>query len=176
MKKALLLHGWFNTPQDGWYPWLKKELEEKGYKVFVPQLKDKDRPTLATWTKCALKAVKLDEDTTIIGHSLGGVLGLKLVENCKKKVAKLITIAGWDYWDRTPEHVTFLKKLINSEKIIKNSKKRIVIHSNNDPYVTEFVAREYAKRIDAKFVLMKGKKHFSKADGVLKIPNILEFI
>lgn len=30
MKKALILHAWYATPESDWYPWLKTELEKKG--------------------------------------------------------------------------------------------------------------------------------------------------
>ena len=38
MKKAFILHGWYQNISDNWYPWLKRELEAREYQVFLPFL------------------------------------------------------------------------------------------------------------------------------------------
>lgn len=38
MKKAIILHAWYENPDANWYPWLKAELEKKEYTVFLPEL------------------------------------------------------------------------------------------------------------------------------------------
>ena len=30
MKKVFIIHGWEGYPEEGWFPWLKKELESRG--------------------------------------------------------------------------------------------------------------------------------------------------
>jgi len=32
-KRVFLIHGWEGSPEEGWRPWLKKELEKRGFKV-----------------------------------------------------------------------------------------------------------------------------------------------
>ena len=49
MKNAIILHGTGDTPESFWIPWLKKELEKAGYKVWSPQLPDRDNPSLNKW-------------------------------------------------------------------------------------------------------------------------------
>jgi len=176
MRKALILHAWYATPENHWYQELKTELEKLNFQVTIPELQDKDKPTLKDWTKCALKHFELDKETIIISHSLGSALALNLVEGSKVRIDKLITVAGWDYWDLTPEHESFLNKRFDYEKIIKNSGGRYVIHSDCDPYVTEFIAREYSTRIGADFILVPGAKHFAKEDGITPISQILEIL
>ena len=40
MKRVFIIHGWGGYPEEGWLPWLKKELEKNGFKVFVPAIKN----------------------------------------------------------------------------------------------------------------------------------------
>lgn len=46
MRSVSVFHCWEGTPESNWYPWLKKDLEKKGYKVNVPLLMDNMKPTL----------------------------------------------------------------------------------------------------------------------------------
>lgn len=174
MKKILLLHAWCATSKDHWYPWLSRELINQRFDVYIPQLKDKDSPTLKDWTKSVFKNVELDKNTIVIGHSLGSVLGLRLAE--RYEIKKLVLVSGWDFWDLTPEHETFFKTRIDHSKIKENVKERLIIHSDTDPYITSWQAKGFAKRLCAKFILIEGKGHFTKEDGVEKLPEVLSVV
>lgn len=174
MKKALILHCWFGKPEDNWYPWVKTELEKKSYEVEVPEL-----PTMNT-DKPNLKAMmdtvgsKVDKDMVVIGHSLGALLGMRIAE--KQKFKLLVLVSGWDFNDLTKEHASFWEKPFDHQKIIENVNKIGVIHSDDDPYITAFQAEEMAKRLRAKFSLIKGGGHLTAKDGITRLPEILEWI
>lgn len=46
MNRVFIIHGWEGYPKEGWFPWLKKELEDKGVEVHVPQLPNADAPEI----------------------------------------------------------------------------------------------------------------------------------
>lgn len=77
MKNAIILHGQSATPDQLWYPWIKKQLEERGWNVWVPQLSQADLPDLKIQLPFVLKKGLLTNETVIVGHSSRGTLILK---------------------------------------------------------------------------------------------------
>jgi len=51
-----------------------------------------------------------------------------------------------------------------------------LIHSDNDPYYTAIAASDTSKRLNAKFILIKGGSHFGSNEKTKKIPQILELL
>lgn len=176
MKKALILHAWYDSPTGQWYPWLKKELELKGYQVRVPALPTMGTsgPDMETMVKFILDNNLLDKDTVVIGHSLGAVLALRLAERTTFK--RGILLAAWDYNDLTPEHQSFWTKMTDHSTIKKNVPSWVTIISDNDPYVTKAIAHEMSGRLGAKIVDAGVKGHFLAKDGVTEVPEVLEFV
>lgn len=176
MKKALVLHAWYATPESDWYPWLKGELEKKGYEVWMPELPTMptNSPDMETMLKFIADKKFVDMNTVVIGHSLGSVLALRLAERTKFK--RGIVLAGWDYNDLTPEHQNFWGTMMDHAKIRGSVGSWVMPISDNDPYVTPFIAQEMAGRLGAKVVLVGKKGHFLAKDGVDKLPEILEFV
>lgn len=71
-KRVFIVHGWDGNPESNWFPWLKKELENKGFEVFVPQLPDPNNPRIYNWIPKLAKTVgKASEQTYFVGHSMG---------------------------------------------------------------------------------------------------------
>ena len=177
MKKyALILHAWFNHPQDNWYPWLAKELIDRGYKVYMPEIPtlDTNTPDMDKALSSIKKSIPLTKDSIIIGHSLGALLAMRLAE--KQEFQKIFLIEGWDFDDLTREHISFWKTKINHTAIKKHIKDIFVVASDNDPYMTPFTEEEMSKRLGGTFILVKGAGHFLKKTGVTTIPQLLKYI
>lgn len=176
MKQALILQGWPQKTTQHWYPWLKIELEKKGYKVFLPALPTMytKNPNMDKQLKFLEKLVKFNRETVVVGHSLGTQLAMRLAE--KHQYKTMILVGGWDFNDLTKGIESFWVRPINHKKIIKNTKKRFVVHSNNDPYVTKLIASDMAGRLKAKFVFIKNGGHFMDTDGYKKFPQLLKLI
>lgn len=171
--KALILHAWYSNSSKNWYLWVKTELEKVGREVLIPELPtmDTDLPDM----NLQLKTVKqfIDKNTLVIGHSLGAVLGLRLAETTGFE--KLFLVSGWDFDDLTKEHQLFWSSKIDHEKIKENVREIYVISSDNDPYFTAFQAEEMSKRLNGKFILIKGAGHFTVKDGVTNISQIVSY-
>jgi hypothetical protein len=177
MKKALILHAWYSRPDDNWYPWLKNKLKQKGYEVYVPDLPTMytNLPNMRKQLDFIKKNFIIDKNTLVFGHSLGTLLAMRLAE--KHQLKKMFLVAGWDFNDLSVEHRLFWQTPINHAKIKKNVKAIYCISSDNDPYMTAFAVEEMSKRLNGKFILIKGRAHFSKKQGgVTKIPQLLKLI
>ena len=106
MKNALILHGISGSPRENWFPWLKDELERKGWKVWVPDLPQSEKPSIERYNDFIFSSGwKFDEDSVVIGHSAGAVAALGLLEalppDVTIKEAILVAafkkdLGGWD--------------------------------------------------------------------------------
>ncbi len=48
-KRVFIIHGWYGYPEEGWFPWLKKELESRGFKAQVPSMPNPKHPKIEEW-------------------------------------------------------------------------------------------------------------------------------
>jgi predicted alpha/beta hydrolase family esterase len=176
MKKALMLHSWYGGATKGWCPWLKSELENKGYKVWIPTLPtmDSPQPDMEPMLKVIFDKKFVDEDTVVVGHSLGAVLAIRLAERVKFRVG--IVLAGWDFDDLDPRDDLFWPNPIDHERVRLNVPTWIVPISENDPYISPYMTERMAERLGGKAIMMGKKGHFTKNDGVTEVREILEFV
>jgi len=89
----LLLHGFTGSAKTNFFPWLKSELEKGGYEVEAPELPHTDAPTEEEQVSFILSNCKLDENTVIIGHSLGGVVAMKALMKSRQAIKQLVLVA-----------------------------------------------------------------------------------
>ena len=135
MKNAIIFHGAGSTPNDVWYPWLRKQLEEKGYKVSSPILTNDEMAPLDKWLPMALKE-NYNNETVLIGHSAGCPLILSVLENINAKISKAILVAGFiaPLKANIDGYNPILQKTYDWEKIKDHSKEFIFINASNDPW------------------------------------------
>ena len=82
MSKIVVSHGLGMSNTDHWYPYLRDELGAAGHEVRVPQLPDADAPRPDAWLKRLAEetAETPAAETVLVGHSLGGVNVLRLLQ------------------------------------------------------------------------------------------------
>lgn len=181
-KIVYIIHGWGGYPKEGWFPWLKKELEKRRFKVFVPKMPDTDTPKIAAWVSHLKKVVnKADKNTYFVGHSIGAQTIIRYLEKLPKgeRTGGAIFVAGWtSLTNQTPEEKPiakpWIKTKINFPKVKKLSKKFVAVFSDNDPYVPfSKNSKVFKQKLGAKIILQHKKGHFSGSDSVKKLPIIL---
>lgn len=178
-KRVFIIHGYKSYPSDCWFPWLRKELILRGFKVNVPRLPNSDRPTRKIWVLAIKKAVGIpDPKTYFVGHSLGVPAILRYIEELsdQAKIGGLISIGGRiiDKPIKRRQTHTFYQDEFKWSKTRKIVKKSIGIYSLDDPVVPVVNGRLFKNKLGAKLILEKNKGHFSREDKIFKLPIALK--
>lgn len=77
-----------------WIPWMKAQLEERGYRVEVPLMPNPWTPDYAAF-KTEFEKNTVGTEDILIGHSCGGTFLVRWLGDSKQKVSKLILVAPW---------------------------------------------------------------------------------
>ncbi|MFH1443256.1 MAG: alpha/beta hydrolase [Candidatus Micrarchaeota archaeon] len=184
-KRVFIIHGWNSKPEGGWRPWLRKELEKKGYSVIIPQMPHPSLPKMGEWVKKISEEVRLsspekkpfpDKHCYFIGHSLGCIAILRYLETLPKsvKVGGVIIVAGFANNIGYIVFKSFYGKPINWKKIKSHCPHFIAIHSDNDKFIPLKNGTVFKQKLGAKLIVMKGAGHFSGGEGCTELPVVLE--
>lgn len=175
----IILHGSFGSKDGNWFPWLKKQLEDKNYKVDVPQMPvGVGNQNYENWSK-ELDKLLLNENTIIVAHSIAPVFVCKYLINNKIKVKKLIFVCGFNnYLGIDPDFDAVNEPMfLNNLENIKNYCNDIVcFYSDNDPYVKFDVEKDFANTISNEQHIIKNGGHINAESGYTEFKEILEYL
>ena len=179
---VFIFHGTEGYPEENWFPWLKEKLEVKGFNVIVPQFPSPPviPAKILEWFEVFDKYRNyLNEDTIIVGHSLGGVFTLRVLEKLEQPI-KAVFLTGTPigvkpitYYDRD---VSFSGFDFDWENIKNKAKHFSVFQSDNDPFVSLGNGEQLAINLGVKFTFIPNAGHFNKKAGYLKFPDLLKEI
>jgi hypothetical protein len=180
MKRVIIVHGWSGFPGECWFPWLKAELEKRGFQVIVPQMPDADTPRIKTWVAHLAKTVGTpDKDTYLVGHSIGCQTILRYLQTIGTQIGGAVLVAGFFevlqlYADKEREIAKpWLETPIDAEKVKKAAKRFIAIFSDNDRYVPLENEKLFRRRLGAKTVIVQNKGHMGASDNCPELPEAL---
>ena len=176
--KFIIIHGSYGNPEENWIPWLKSELEKLGHKVFVPKFPTPKNQNLENWLKVFKDHEEyLDDDSVLIGHSLGATFILTILETRKVKAAFLVAgFIGLLGIDSDNINKTISDRKFNFQKIKENCKKFFIYSSDNDPYVPLDKGKELARNLESELKIIKNACHFNEKAGYKQFPLLLEDI
>ena len=180
MSNIFIFHGTEGYPEENWFPWLKEKLEEKGHKVFVPQFPSP--PVIPAKIDEWFDVLKnyeeyINEDTVLIGHSLGGVFTLKILEKLEHLV-KAVFFIGTPVgikpilnYDRDSSFSGFS---FDWDNIKNKSNNFTVFQSDNDPYVSLGNGKELSEKLGVELSFVPNAGHFNKTAGYTVFHELLE--
>ncbi len=186
-KRVFIVHGWGGNPQENWFPWLKKELEAKGFEVFVPQLPDPENPKIYNWVpKLAETVGKAHEQTYFVGHSMGCQTIARYLESLQDgvRVGGAVFVAGFfkrltgleDDTDVQKIDKHWLNTPLDMQKVKSHLIKSVAIFSDNDPWVPLDNQDDFRDKLGSKIIIEHEKGHFNTAAGVTELPPVLNAV
>jgi len=177
-----LLYGYGGSPKNDFFPWLKKEIEKRGYKVQIPLLphSDKSNANEKDDMEFFWKKVKLDRNTVIVAHSLGSIVALKALEKLKHPIRKVIFAGGFlepKFKDKErPFSKTFSWKF-NLGKIKKNAGSVVILHDINDHAIPRDQAVKLSNALNGKLIeVSAAAPHFNATKESSILENTLDSI
>ena len=179
MKKVIIIHGWEGSPEGDWFPWLKKELENRGFEAQVPAMPNTNEPTLSGWLSHLQGVVgKVDENTYLVGHSLGVITILRYLESLSgdKKIGGVVLVAGFPEPIGYKELNSFFLKPLDYGKVKGFINKVVAIYSDNDPEVPLKNGEILRDKLGAKLIAVPKAGHLNAEDGFTELPIALESV
>ncbi|MDP3726266.1 MAG: class I tRNA ligase family protein [bacterium] len=175
----LILHGWTGRADKNFLPWLKSELERIGFKAQTPQLPNTDNPTEEEQVSYILENCLIDENTIMVGHSLGAIVAMKSLIKHNKPVKGLVLIAAaMDPNANTefrPFHSTFSWDF-DFKKLKKLAPLRLVLSDIMEDQRIEYLQR-LAKKLDAPIASTTAKdEHFTAEEEPFILNNLISSI
>lgn len=178
MSNVFIFHGTEGYPEENWFPWLKQELEQKDCKVFVPQFPSPPivPAKIAEWFD-VLKNYEqyINENTIFIGHSLGGIFTLRILEKLEHPIKAAIfvgTPVGVQPIANYDRDSSFSGFTFGWEAIKKKAQYFYVFQSDNDPYVGLENGKELSKNLGVELSFIPNAGHFNKRAGYLKFEKL----
>lgn len=180
--KVFIFHGTEGYPGENWFPWMKHELEQKGCEVMVPQFPSPPvvPAKISEWFD-VLKQYEndIDENTIVVGHSLGGVFTLRVLEKLKSPIKAALFVGApigvrpiLNY-DRDNSFSGFN---FDWDTIKGNAKHFVVYQSDTDPYVDLENGKQLAEHLGVKLSFVPNAGHFNKTAGYTKFDSLRDDI
>ena len=183
MENYFLIHGSFSSPYSNWLPWLHEFLESEGKQVYVPDFPiGVGYQNYENWSKLLAyywDLGLLNENTTIIAHSIAPVFIAQFLTEHKIKVKKLIFVCGFNNYFGIDEQYDAVNKTMyfeNLQEVKQYATDIICFYSDNDPYVTFEAEKEFADMVATSQVFLPKAGHINSESGFDTLEDIVAYL
>jgi predicted alpha/beta hydrolase family esterase len=148
------------SPNDNWFPSVKKELEATGLNVISEEFPDNYLARASYWIPFLINELKADEDTVLIGHSSGAIAAMRLAE--KQPILGSVLVGAY-YTDLnmdTEKESGYFDQAWDWESIRKNQQWTILFASQDDPWIPASEPRHIHSQLDCEYHEYKNQGHF----------------
>lgn len=179
MKKVIIIHGYFASPYDHWFPWLQEKIHAVyGIEVEVLRMPNSAEPKVEAWlNKLRDKVGTPTTDTFIIAHSLGCITLLRYLDALPESFALggMILVSPFDKpLEIFPNLDAFVDTKLDYAKLSRNILQKHVIFSDNDMYVPSYVSKTLGAKLDSALLEIPRGGHFLGIEGFEMFPELYE--
>lgn len=186
-ENVLIFHGWEDSSKSGFIPHLVENLKSKNYNPIALDQPNTKAPKFEEWYSFAEKEMKKIKsgNLNLIGHSMGGLLALKLAES--HKIKKLILVAPVGMRPSEKYFADMSKKLnkeqldifrgyqdrkLDVKKIKNNIEEIILIFGDKDSWIMEEIRNQYKALFGdiAQIHILGAMGHMSESEGIKELP------
>jgi predicted alpha/beta hydrolase family esterase len=175
MKKVFIIHGLGAGPNSSWFPWLMMELKKHDIYACALAMPNPETPTCTEWTNEIYRHVTTnkDDDSYLVGHSLGVAAILNFLQSDQLTIAGAVLVSG-RYEGATKESVMSFYKPLDYDLIKSYARKFFVIHGDNDEWVPVENAQKLSEKLGCKMQIIKNGGHLVGSQGYRTLPECLE--
>ncbi|MBO5349781.1 MAG: alpha/beta hydrolase [Clostridia bacterium] len=183
MENYFIIHGSFSSPYSNWFNWLQDFITSDGKQVYVPDFPiGVGYQNYENWSKLLkyyLDLGLINENTTIIGHSIAPIFISKFLTENNVKVKKLIFVCGFNnYLGINDEYDAVNKSMYfdNLQDVKQCAKDIICFYTNNDPYVKYEVEKDFADKIATEQICINEAGHINSESGYDTFEEIVSYL
>ncbi len=177
MVRAILIHGNGGcSPNDNWFPYLKKELERIGIKTEAPQFPDAILARASSWLPFLKDTLKADEEAILIGHSSGAIAAMRFAQENHILGSVLVGTYHTDLNNQAEKLSGYFDSPWKWDAIKKNQQWIIQFAGTDDPWIPIEEARFVHEKLSTDYHELEGQGHFGGDYYKETFPEIFEAI
>ncbi|QIR76751.1 serine hydrolase family protein [Sulfurospirillum diekertiae] len=179
MKKIYIIHGYFASPTDHWFPWFVEKVHaDYGIEVEVLRMPTPDTPDMDEWLEKLHDKIGMpSNETFIIAHSLGCITLLHYLDTLQENFALggMILVSPFDKpLEVFPNLNSFVDITLDFSKLSRSVAQKYVIFSDNDMYVPPFISKTIGVKLDSALLEIPRGGHFLGIEGFETFPELYE--
>lgn len=179
MKKVYIIHGYYASPHEHWFPWFVEKVHTGyGIDVEVLRMPTPESPRLEAWLEKLHDKIGIpNNETFIIAHSLGCIALLRYLENLHENfsLGGMILVSPFDRpLEIFPHLNSFVDVTPDYTKIARSVLQKYTIFSDNDMYVPPLVSKTVGEKLDSALYEIPRGGHFLGIEGFETFPELYE--
>lgn len=156
-----------------WTPWLKQELEKRGFETFFETFPDSVIARGKYWLPFLENHIRASENDVLVGWSSGATAAMRYAENHRIRGSVLIGPCSSDLGDELEKQSGYFDEPWNWEGIRANQEHIALVYGDDDPFIPQEEFEVIRKHLDPETLKVPGGKHFIE---LKEFPELLDLV